>query len=289
MASQQPDSQFETVPQLLARNVHQFGDQPAYRFKELGIWQSWNWTESAAEIDGLALGLVDLGLEEGDHVAIIGRNHPVLYWAMVAVQCAGGVPVPVYQDSVADEMAFVLEHCNARFAFAENQEQVDKIMEVSDQLPALECMIFVDPRGLRNYDRSKLKDFRDIQSSGRDRRDTTAPELERRLQAQNADTTCVMLYTSGTTGRPKGVVLSNRNVIEASRLSSEFDNLNHTDSVLAYLPMAWVGDFVFSIGQAYYTGFCVNCPESPDTMQMGSTSVATNAAMIRRFSWVRFF
>ncbi|MEM7375884.1 MAG: AMP-binding protein [Pseudomonadota bacterium] len=256
-----------TVPQLLARNVHRFGDRPAYRFKELGIWQSWTWTEIAAEIDGMALGLVDLGLEDGDHVAIIGRNNPVLYWAMVAVQCAGGVPVPVYQDSVADEMAYVLEHCSARFAFAENQEQVDKVMEVADKLPGLDTLIFVDPRGLRKYDRTKLRDFRALQQAGRDNRDTTAPELERRLQEQDGDTTCVMLYTSGTTGRPKGVVLSNSNVIEASRLSVEFDGLDHTDSVLAYLPMAWVGDFVFSIGQAYYTGFCVNCPESQDTMQ----------------------
>ena len=255
------------MPQLLARNVHRFGDKPAYRIKELGIWQSWTWAESAAEIDSMALGLVELGLNVGDHVAIIGRNHPVLYCAMVAVQCAGGVPVPLYKDSVAEEMAFVLEHCNARFAFAEDQEQVDKVMEVADQLPALECMVFVDPRGLRKYGRDKLRDYRDLQTAGRDNRDTVAAELENRLQAQNADTTCVMLYTSGTTGRPKGVVLSNRNVIEASRLSAEFDGLQQSDSVLAYLPMAWVGDFVFSIGQAYYTGFCVNCPESADTMQ----------------------
>ncbi len=267
MSSQQRESEYETVPQLLARNVHRFGDKPAYRIKELGIWQSWTWAESAAEIDSMALGLVELGLNVGDHVAIIGRNHPVLYCAMVAVQCAGGVPVPLYKDSVAEEMAFVLEHCNARFAFAEDQEQVDKVMEVADQLPALECMVFVDPRGLRKYGRDKLRDYRDLQTAGRDNRDTVAAELENRLQAQNADTTCVMLYTSGTTGRPKGVVLSNRNVIEASRLSAEFDGLQQSDSVLAYLPMAWVGDFVFSIGQAYYTGFCVNCPESADTMQ----------------------
>lgn len=267
MASREAANTYRTVPQLLARNVKQYGDQPAYRFKELGIWQSWTWRDTASEIDSLALGLVNLGMHPGDHVAIIGRNHPVLYWAMVAVQCASGVPVPVYQDSVAEEMAYVLEHCSARFVVAENQEQVDKVLEVAAKLPGLECMIFVDPRGLRKYDRARLKDFRDVQQAGRDARETAAPELEQRLRAQDAETTCVMLYTSGTTGRPKGVVLCHRNVVEASRLSTEFDRLEQSDSVLAYLPMAWVGDFVFSIGQAYYAGFCVNCPESPDTMQ----------------------
>lgn len=267
LASREAANTYRTVPQLLARNVKQYGDQPAYRFKELGIWQSWTWRDTASEIDSLALGLVNLGMHPGDHVAIIGRNHPVLYWAMVAVQCASGVPVPVYQDSVAEEMAYVLEHCSARFVVAENQEQVDKVLEVAAKLPGLECMIFVDPRGLRKYDRARLKDFRDVQQAGRDARETAAPELEQRLRAQDAETTCVMLYTSGTTGRPKGVVLCHRNVVEASRLSAEFDRLEQSDSVLAYLPMAWVGDFVFSIGQAYYAGFCVNCPESPDTMQ----------------------
>lgn len=255
----------ESIPKLLRRNAHQIGNLPAYRFKDLGIWQSWTWAQTEAETEALALGLLDLGLAVGDHVAIIGRNRPQFYWSMVAIQMAGGVPVPVYQDSVAEEMAYVLEHCGARFIIAENQEQVDKVLEIQGELPLLEQMVYLDPRGLRKYDHGKLHSFEDIQERGRN--SNHASELTTREAALTRDTTCVMLYTSGTTGRPKGVVLSNLNIIATAAASSEFDNLNKVDSVLAYLPMAWVGDFIFSIGQAYWTGFCVACPESAETMQ----------------------
>ncbi len=254
----------DTMPRLLARNVASFGDKAAYREKEFGIWQSWTWAETSAEVDSLALGLLTLGVDEGDHIAIIGRNRPYLYWVMVAAQMVGAVPVPLYQDAVAEEIAYVLDHCGARFVVAQDQEQVDKVVEVQDQLPGLDHMIYLDPRGLRKYDHSKLSKFQDLQAKGRSEGDKA--ELDARMARQDYDTTCVMLYTSGTTGRPKGVVLSNRNIIETSKASSEFDDLRPGDEILAYLPMAWVGDFIFSIGQAYWTGFCVNCPESPETM-----------------------
>ncbi|PWK55427.1 AMP-binding protein [Silicimonas algicola] len=255
-----------SIPGLLARNVRRHGDRPAYREKELGIWQSWTWAEVADEIEALALGLLALGLEKGDHVAIAGRNRPRFYWTMVATQMAGCVPVPVYQDSVAEEMAYVLDHCGARMAVVEDQEQVDKTIEIKDRLPNLRDVIYLDPRGLRKYTHAHLKPFAEVQAAGRARRSEMIAELERRRDAAGPDDTCVMLYTSGTTGRPKGVVLSNRNIIETSRASAEFDRLTEHESVLAYLPMAWVGDFIFSLGQAMWCGFCVNCPESTTTM-----------------------
>jgi long-chain acyl-CoA synthetase len=256
-----------TFPKLLAHNARAHAARPAYREKEFGIWQSWTWAEAAREIDALALGLQELGLAPGDHVAIIGRNRPYLYWAMVAAQSCGAVPVPLYQDAVAEEMAYVLEHCGARFVVAGDQEQVDKVLEVQDQLPRLEMMVYLDPRGLRKYDHTRLKPYAEVQALGRAATPDARAALDRRTAAQGAEDTCVMLYTSGTTGRPKGVVLSNRNIIATAAASAAFDHLKATDSVLAYLPMAWVGDFIFSMGQAYWTGFCVNCPESPETMQ----------------------
>ncbi|MEM1352533.1 MAG: AMP-binding protein [Pseudomonadota bacterium] len=255
-----------SVPALLHRNATHFATAPAYREKEFGIWQSWTWAETLEETEALALGLVDLGLREGDFVAIIGRNRPHLYWSMVAAEMCGAVPVPLYQDAVAEEMAYVLRHCGARFVIAGDQEQVDKVIEIQAELSDFEQMLYLDPRGLRKYDHSKLHQLSHVQDAGRAKRDALLSEIERRQARLDYDSTCVMLYTSGTTGRPKGVVLSNRNVIETSKASSEFDGLRQTDSILAYLPMAWVGDFIFSVGQAMWTGFCTSCPESADTM-----------------------
>ena len=255
-----------SIPALLERNALTFATRPAYREKEYGIWQSWTWLEASEEIRALALGFLALGVAEGDFVAIIGRNRPALYWSMVAAQSVGAVPVPLYQDAVAEEMAYVLDHCGARFVIAEDQEQVDKVLEVQDRAKAIEHIVYLDPRGLRKYDHTHLHSLKDVQAEGRAAHERLTPELERRKGRITYDDTCVMLYTSGTTGRPKGVVLSNRNIIESSKSSVEFDNLTEKEDVLAYLPMAWVGDFIFSIGQAYWAGFCVNCPESADTM-----------------------
>ena len=256
-----------SIPALLQRNATQFASKMAYREKEYGIWQCWTWAETEKEIEALALGFINLGIKEGDFVAVIGRNRPHFYWSMVAAQSVGAIPVPLYQDAAAEEMAYVMDHCGARFAIVEDQEQVDKIIDIQDDLHQFEHMIYVDPRGLRKYDHHKLHTFTGIQEQGRAAYWEFIEDLKERREKLTYDSVCVMLYTSGTTGKPKGVVLSNRNIIEASKSSAEFDNLNKNDEVLAYLPMAWVGDFIFSIGQAYWTGFCVNCPESADTMQ----------------------
>ena len=252
-----------TMPQLLARNVALYGDKAAYREKEFGIWQSWTWAETSDEIHKIARGFIALGLKEGDSVAIIGRNRPVLYWSMVAAQMCGAVPVPLYQDAVAEEMAYVLDHCGARIVVAADQEQVDKTIEVQETVKGIEEVVYVDGRGLRKYDHSAMRSMDDLQAMGVPEHQA---ELDARAARQDGDTTCVILYTSGTTGRPKGVVLSNSNIIETSKNSSDFDHLRADDDVLAYLPMGWVGDFIFSIGQAMWTGFCVNCPESADTL-----------------------
>jgi long-chain acyl-CoA synthetase len=262
-----PDRPLDTIPRLVAHHAQNSPDAAAFREKEFGIWQSWTWRQTAAEIDALALGFLDIGVNAGDHIAIIGRNRPYLYWAMVAAQSVGAIPVPLYQDAVAEEMAYVLEHCSARFIVAQDQEQVDKIIDVKEELSGVEQIIFLDPRGMRKYERSLLTEYSVLQAQGRESEAKLRPELDKRLAAQSGADTCAMLYTSGTTGRPKGVVLSNDNIIMTSKASCSFDGLRADDSVLAYLPMAWVGDFIFSVGQASWSGFCVACPESSDTMQ----------------------
>lgn len=256
----------KSIPALIRRNAKTLADAPAYREKELGIWQSWTWSEAEKQITDLALGFASLGAGQGDYIAIIGRNRPYLYWSMIAAQMVGATPVPLYQDAVAEEMTYVLSHCGARFVVAGDQEQVDKVLEIQSELENFEHMIYLDPRGMRKYDHSRLHSFAAVQEKGSAASEQEKTELDRRVSELNYDTVCVMLYTSGTTGKPKGVVLSNRNIIETAKASSEFDSLRESEEVLAYLPMAWVGDFIFSMGQAPWTGFCVNCPESAETM-----------------------
>ena len=257
----------DTLPKLLLRNAQKFGDLPANREKAFGIWQSWTWAEVESQVRSLALGLEAKGLRPGDRLAIIGDNRPKLYWGMIAAQAMGAIPVPLYQDSVAEEMAWVLRHAGAKFALAENQEQVDKILEQKESLPDLEHVIYEDPRGLRRYDHGRLHPFEELQKEGREAGSEATARLDAAIASGSGDDTCVILYTSGTTGQPKGVVLTQDNVVESSRLSCEFDALGNREETLAYLPMAWVGDFIFSVGQSYWSAFCVSCPESRETMR----------------------
>jgi long-chain acyl-CoA synthetase len=264
--SMNADGDCPSIPALLARNARKYPTLAAYREKEFGIWQSWTWAEADVQIRAMAMGFLALGMARGDHVAVIGRNRPALYWSMMAAQMCGAVPVPLYQEATGDEMAYVLDHCGARFVVCGDQEQVDKVIEVQDAIKHIEQVVYLDKRGMRKYDHSHMNALEDVVAEGRAGHHRFEAELEARINELTYDSTCVMLYTSGTTGKPKGVVLSNRNIIATSRASSEFDHLRAGDEVLAYLPMAWVGDFIFSIGQATWTGFCVNCPESPETM-----------------------
>lgn len=256
----------DTFPKLLIHNAQRFADRPAVREKEFGIWQTWTWSEVKDEVLSFAAGLDVLGYAPGDRIAIIGRNRPRLYWGITAAQCLGGVPVPVYADSVAEEMEYVLDHAEVRFALAENQEQVDKVLEVSDHLNRLDQIIYDDTRGLRDYDKTKLHDFADVQKLGREALAQNPSLLDARIEAGKGSDIGIFLYTSGTTGKPKGVVLTNDNIIVTSRNSVEFDKLTEHEETLSYLPLAWVGDHIFSHGQAYVAGFCINCPESEETV-----------------------
>ncbi|MDD7911823.1 AMP-binding protein [Pseudovibrio exalbescens] len=259
----------DTFPKILFYNARVYGQRPAVREKDFGIWQTWTWADVLEEVRALSLGLKQLGCVAGDKVAVIGANRPQLYWSMVAVQALGGVPVPLYADSIAEEMAYVLNHAEARFAVVEDQEQVDKVLEISGELNQMEHILYDDPKGLRDYDRKRLSSIKHVQEIGAQML-AADPLLEQRWREEAEQVAGgdvgVMLYTSGTTGRPKGVMLTYDNLIISARNANEFDHLDHTEDVLAYLPMAWVGDHVFSLAQAYCAGYCVNCPESMETV-----------------------
>jgi long-chain acyl-CoA synthetase len=264
-----PDASLDTVPKLLLRNAVRYADKPAMRHKDLGIWQTWTWARLRDEVRVFAVGLRKLGLERGDAVAIIGDNRPRLYAAFAAVQSLGGVAVPTYQDSVADEMAYVLDHAEVKFAVVQNQEQVDKLMSIADRLPKLRAIVYEEERGLAAYDASNLHAFEYVQNLGRQELAANAGAdgwwLDEIGKGKGSDVS-VMLYTSGTTGRPKGVMLTHDNIVRSAENGNRFDNFTPNDTLLAYLPMAWVGDHIFSYGQAFAGAMCVACPESPETI-----------------------
>ncbi|MBM3598420.1 MAG: long-chain fatty acid--CoA ligase [Alphaproteobacteria bacterium] len=256
----------DTFPKLLRHNAAVRGARPASREKEYGIWQSWTWSEVCDEVRALSCGLVALGLKRGDRVAIVGDNRPRLYWSMVATQAAGGVPVPVYQDAVADEMKFVLDHAEARIVVAEDQEQVDKVLAVMPACPRINSVVFIDKRGMRHYGQPFLKSFDAVIADGRAYDQAHPGAYDSAVAEGKGGDIAIMLYTSGTTGTPKGVMLTFDNLIVTARNAAERERLTEAEEVLAYLPMAWVGDNIFSLAQAYTTGFCVSCPESGATV-----------------------
>jgi long-chain acyl-CoA synthetase len=257
---------FDTFPKLLMENARRYGDKHAMREKEFGIWQSWTWNELADSVRALACGLAAMGLEREDKVAIIGDNRPRLYSAMCAVQSLGAIPVPMYQDSVAEELLYVVDHAEARFAIAENQEQVDKLLEIKDRCSNLEQIVFDETRGMRHYEHAFLQSYKDVQAKGREFDAANPERFETEVAKGVGKDVSIILYTSGTTGRPKGVMLTHDNVRLTAANGIERDELRQDEEVLAYLPMAWVGDHIFSFGQSYVAGFCVSCPESRATV-----------------------
>jgi long-chain acyl-CoA synthetase len=257
----------DTFPRLLLHHASVRAAHPAYREKDLGIWQTWTWGEAADTVKALAAGLAARGFKRGDHLAVIGDNRPQLYMAFCAAQALGGIPVPMYQDAVAAEMQHVLADAEIKFAIVEDQEQVDKLLEARATNPGLLGVIaYCDPRGLRKYDQPGLMSYEELQAQGRKFAETHRTYLDDEIAKGKPDDVAIMLYTSGTTGKPKGVCQTHAAMLMAGRGGAAFDKLSEKDSVLSYLPMAWVGDFLFSYAQALATGFTVNCPESGETV-----------------------
>jgi long-chain acyl-CoA synthetase len=256
----------DTFPKLLRFQAAARGDRPASREKAYGIWESWTWAQVRDNVRDLACGLHVMGLKRGDKVAIVGDNRPRLYWTFVAAQSLGAIPVPVYQDSVAEEMRYVLDHAEIRFAVAEDQEQVDKLTEIKPRCPLLERIVYEDPRGMRHYDHAALSSYAEVQKQGREFAAANPGFFDAEVDKGKGTDVAVMLYTSGTTGQPKGCMLSFDNLLITAENAARFDKLTAEDEILAYLPMAWVGDHIFSYAESYVTGFCVACPESGATV-----------------------
>ena len=267
-----------TLARLLQRNARDLHDRPAIREKDRGIWQTWSWRQYHDEVRDFALGLAALGFKRGERLSVIGDNRPRLYWAQVAAQCLGGVPVPVYQDSIAKELAFVWSHAECVVIVAEDQEQVDKVMALKAELPALRLVVYDDPRGMSHYKHDWLRSYQSIQELGRQFGAKNPGFFEAEIEKGKPEDVAIICYTSGTTGNPKGVMLTNANAIALAEAFRKADDVRPEDDALAYLPMAWAGDAAYTLFLSLVVGFCANCPESPETVQrdlreLGPTTV----------------
>ena len=254
-----------TFPQLLMQHAAQRPQAPAMREKEYGIWQTLTWADLATMVAELAAGLHQAGLRRDDHMIVIGANRPRLYATMLAVQSLGAVPIALYQDAAAPECVFPLNNADVCFAFAEDQEQVDKLLEIREQCPQLARIYFDDPRGLRKYDEPGLASLDELQARGKAFAALHTEFFAEEVAKIQPDDVGAMFFTSGTTGNPKGVVHTHDSLLNRARAGADFDKLTSAEEVLAYLPPAWIGQNIFSYAQWLACGYVVNCPESAAT------------------------
>jgi long-chain acyl-CoA synthetase len=274
-----------TLPRLLRRNAESMPRRPAMREKDRGIWRTYSWAEYEAQVRDFAAGLAAQGFRRGDKLAVIGDNRPRLYWAQIAAQALGGVAVPVYQDSIASELAYVLEHADVSVVVAEDQEQVDKILPLAGALPRLALLVYDDPRGLAEYRVPWLRSFEAVQEAGRLHAGDHSGLVEAAIAAGSAEDLALLAYTSGTTGAPKGVMLSHANLIRVAEAFVAVEDIRPSDEWLCYLPMAWVGDSLYSTVLSLLVGFTCNCPESPETVQRDLRELGPTALLAPPRVW----
>ena len=255
-----------TFPRLMIEHAAKRPEAPALREKAFGIWQTTSWRALADDVAAMACGLAQAGLSHGQHIVIVGDNRPRLYACMLAAQSLGAVPVPLYQDAVAAEMVFPIQNAEVAFAVVEDQEQVDKMLEIREKCPQLSHIWYDDAHGLRNYDQPGLAALDALIAAGRARHQREPGFFQAAVDGVSPDDVASMFFTSGTTGNPKGVVHTHRTLLDRARAGADFDKLSAQEEVLAYLPPAWIGQNIFSYAQWLACGYVVNCPESAATV-----------------------
>ncbi|HLY45096.1 MAG TPA: AMP-binding protein [Stellaceae bacterium] len=274
-----------TLPQLLRRNAERTPERAALREKDLGIWQPYSWRRYWREVHDFALGLAAAGFGRGDKLSVIGENRPRLYFAQLAAMSLGGIAVPIYQDAIATELAYVLDHAETSVVVAEDQEQVDKILSLSERLPHLRLVVYDDPRGLRNYEDQRLRSWEAMQAAGSAFGAAHPGYVESAVAAGDPDDLTLFSYTSGTTSRPKGVMLTHANLLSPAQAMAASERIVPADEHLAYLPMAWVGNSLISLALHLWVGFTINFPEKPETLQRDLRELGPTIALAPPRYW----
>lgn len=257
-----------TLPKLLVRQCTTFGEQRvAMREKEYGIWRPVTWAQYLQYVKEITLGFVELGLEPGDKVIMIGDNRPEALWSEMAAMCAGGIGVWLFQDCLMDEVQYIVDHSDAKFYVAEGQEEVDKALAIRDRCPKLKKIIWDDPKGMRHYEDPMLISLDEVMRIGRERIQKEPDLFDNLVNRGQGKDICLLFYTSGTTSLPKGALLTHYNMLTMGRNLMRVDPCKPSDDFVSYLPFAWIGEQMMSISCGLQIGYTINFPEEPETAQ----------------------
>lgn len=275
----------ETIPQIIRGDQEKWGSGVAMCVKNRGIWQRYSWREYYEKVKYLSLGLIDLGLQPKDVVCIIGDNEPEWFWGEFATQAAGGITTGIFVDSIPSEVKYIADHSSAKFAIVNDQEQADKFLEIKNELPLLKKVIYWDPKGLKQYDDQLLISFTDVLILGREYEKTHPNQFEKNVDVGKAEDPAFIYYTSGTTGLPKGAILTHKALITTAEAFVSLFPLDEHDDLVSNFPAAWVGDSFFASIPHLLTGTRLNFPEEPETIADDTREVGPDFVIYGPRQW----
>ena len=269
-------SEPQTLPQYFLEKVHTYAgtEKVAVRQKEFGIWREFSWQESYEQVRDFTLGLIALGLQRGDHVCSIGDNDREYLWGYLAIQAAGGAVIGMYTDAIPNEMEYIINHSDSVLALAKDQEQCDKFLELQEEIPKIKKVIYWDDKGLWNYGDEWLMSFEEVQALGRELHEKEPDRFETEVALGREDDIAMLCYTSGTTGLPKGVMLSHGNLIGTSKGYLALDKRYETDNHVSFTPMGWIAEPALGIAPHVVAGIVINFPEEPETVRENVREIA---------------
>lgn len=276
----------QTLPQHFLERVQQYGaGKVALRQKEFGIWREFSWQDSYAQVRAFGLGLLGLGLERGQQVATIGDNDRQYLWGYLGLLAVGGVQVGLFTDAAPEEAAYIIEHSDARFVLAQDQEQVDKMLEIRARIPKVERVIFWDERGLWHYDDPWLLSYEQVAEAGRGLAQQEPQRFEAEVAKGQADDLAILCYTSGTTGLPKGAMISHENLVSSIEMASQVDPRYDTDNHVSLLPMGWIAEHALGVAPHCVYGIVLNFPEEPETVRENVREIAPEGILYNSRLW----